>query len=152
MAMTTDAVLERRKTVTRRLGWLFLTEGDRLQLCRKVQGRRKGEPLDRLCAVEVVGVRREPLELLDRDDQPGTYARLEVDREGFPDLTPVEFVTRFFIDAQGCSWSTLVTRIEWAYLCSECETPETAGRVVEHGMCPSCLHNALRSGWSPVPA
>ena len=34
--------------------------------------------------------------------------------------------------------------------CSECGAPTrdrfTAG---DHGMCPSCLHDALRSGWSP---
>lgn len=149
VAMTADAVVDGTKDVTRRLGWLFLNEGGRLQLCRKVQGRRKGEPLDRLRAVEVVSIRREPLGLLDRDDQPGTYARLEVDREGFPDLSPREFVRRFFMEAQGCSWSTVVTRIEWAYLCSECEHPDAAERVEAHGLCSSCLHHALRSGWEP---
>jgi len=36
VALTEQAVRERRKTVTRRLGWQFLKPGDRLTLCRKV--------------------------------------------------------------------------------------------------------------------
>lgn len=47
VSLTEDAVRDRRKTVTRRLGWKFLEAGDRLTLCRKVMGRRKGEPLVR---------------------------------------------------------------------------------------------------------
>lgn len=31
--------------------------------------------------------------------------------------------------------------------CSECDTP--GAKVVEHGMCESCLHDAYRSGWQP---
>ena len=42
---TERAVVERRKTVTRRLGWRFLKPGDHLTLCRKVMGRRNCEPL-----------------------------------------------------------------------------------------------------------
>lgn len=54
VAMTTDAVIERRKTVTRRANWWedkngrrILNVGDRLTLCRKVQGRKPGEPIER---------------------------------------------------------------------------------------------------------
>lgn len=114
VAMTTDAVIERRKTVTRRKGWLFLKPGDTLTLCRKVQGRKPGEPLERLAEVEVISARRETLSLL-RDDLLG-YGRREVEREGFPGMTPGEFITRFFIDAQGISEDEFVTRIEWRYL------------------------------------
>lgn len=71
VAMTTDAVIERRKTVTRRKGWWLdkngrrlLHEGDTLTLCRKVQGRKPGEPIERLAEVEIVDVRREPLVIL----------------------------------------------------------------------------------------
>lgn len=48
VAMTTEAVRNRTKTVTRRKGWWLdsrgrriLHAGDRLTLCEKVQGRRK---------------------------------------------------------------------------------------------------------------
>ena len=50
VAMTADAVIERRKTVTRRKGWWLdkngrrlLHVGDTLTLCRKVQGRTLAE-------------------------------------------------------------------------------------------------------------
>ncbi len=61
VALTETAVRERRKTVTRRLGWAFLKPGDKLTLARKVMGRRRKdgtvEPLVRIAEVEVVSVR-----------------------------------------------------------------------------------------------
>ena len=113
VAMTTDAVLERRKTVTRRKGWSFIHPGDRLTLCAKVQGRRPGEPLVRLAEVEVIAVRREVLDLLCHGDG---YGRTEVEREGFPGMDPHEFVGRYFVEAQGIYHQDKVTRIEWRYL------------------------------------
>jgi hypothetical protein len=106
VTLTEQAVVERRKTVTRRLGWTFLKPGDRLTLCRKVMGRKKGEPLVRLAEVEVVSVTREPL--LDITDK-------DVEREGFPGWTYLQFV-RFFINHMRCKPDTEVTRIEWRYL------------------------------------
>ena len=61
VSLTETQVRARTKTVTRRAGWLMLRPGDRLTLCRKVMGRRKGEPLERITDVEVISVRREPL-------------------------------------------------------------------------------------------
>ena len=105
-ALTADAVIERRKTVTRRLGWKFVEVGDRLQLCRKVMGRKKGEPLERLAYVEVIDVRRERLDAITDDD---------VAREGFPVLTAAWFVD-FFCEEMRCEPDTEVTRVEWRYL------------------------------------
>lgn len=119
----TGAVIERRKTVTRRKGWTFLKPGDRLTLCRKVMGRKPGEPLVRIAEVEVVSVRRESLMALYGTEYGPLYryfgAKDEVRREGFPDMTPTEFVRRFFIDAQGMRPTDEVTRIEWRYLDGE---------------------------------
>lgn len=106
VSLTEDAVVERRKTVTRRLGWRFLKPGDRLTLCRKVMGRKAGEPLVRLAEVEVVSVRREPLASITADD---------VEREGFPGLSPLGFA-QFFTDHMGGDMRQPVTRIEWRYL------------------------------------
>lgn len=80
VAFTEQAVIERRKTVTRRKGWTFLKPGDTLTLCRKVQGRKGAdstvEPLVRLAEVEVVSVRRESLRrLYDWEDNPAYAAR-----------------------------------------------------------------------------
>ncbi len=115
VAMTTDAVIERRKTVTRRGGWWedktgrrIIKPGDTLTLCRKVQGRKSDEPLERLAEVEVVDVRREPLSRL---------TDAEVAAEGFPGMDTWEFYRRFFLVAQGIAWETEVTRIEWRYVC-----------------------------------
>lgn len=126
VAMTTDAVIERRKTVTRRKGWWvdkngrrILHAGDRLTLCRKVQGRKPGEPLERLAEVVVVSVRREPLCAVAGPycwDDDGRLIWPEVVAEGFPDMEPRVFMQRFFIDAQGIRAMDDVTRIEWRYL------------------------------------
>lgn len=112
VALTEEAVVARRKTVTRRLGWQFAKPGDRITLCRKVMGRR-GDPLVRLAEVEIVSVRREPLNAIDFDD---------VGREGFGvgfgGWTPLRFI-QFFTDHMGGHHSQEVTRIEWRYLGSE---------------------------------
>ncbi|WP_234795765.1 hypothetical protein [Mycobacteroides chelonae] len=107
VSLTEDAVVARTKTVTRRLGWLNLKPGDRLTLCRKVMGRKQGEPLVRLVDVEVVSVYRQQLNAITRED---------VAREGFAGWTTRRFV-KFFCDShQGCDPWSEVTRIEWRYL------------------------------------
>jgi hypothetical protein len=106
VAFTEQAVRDRRKTVTRRKGWTFLKPGDRLTLVRKAMGRKPGEPLVRICDVEVVSVRREPLYMIGGD---------ELEREGCAHLGPVEFWQRYF-SPQGIDWRDDVTRIEWRYL------------------------------------
>lgn len=106
VSLTEQAVVERRKTVTRRPGWRFLRPGDRLTLCRKVMGRKPGEPLVRLAEVEVVSVRVEPLYRISNAD---------VQREGFAGWTAEQFI-EFFREHIGlCRWDN-VTRIEWRYL------------------------------------
>src|SRR3569623_48666 len=127
VALTSEAVSERRKTVTRRKGgWRdkngrrLLKPGDTLTLCRKVQGRKPGEPIERLAEVEVTRVTREPLRVLssmDREWYLPQYAAAEMAREGFPGLPSDEFLGRYFIDAQGISVMDDVTRIEWRYVC-----------------------------------
>ena len=123
VAMTVDAVIERRKIATRRKGWAFLHAGDRLTLCRKVQGRKKGEPLDRLVEVEVVDARWESLGLLSHPDtndpEAVQYAWDEVGREGFPGMNPHDFVRQFFVEAQGMAYDDNVRRVEWRYLDEE---------------------------------
>lgn len=119
VAFTEHAVRERTKTVTRRKGWWednngrrIIRPGDRLTLCRKVMGRKKGEPLERICDVEVVAVSRHRLHHLITHPS----AALEMEREGFPELDPAQFIQRYFLDAQGMSADDFVTRIEWRYL------------------------------------
>jgi hypothetical protein len=107
VSLTEQQVRDRTKTVTRRLGWLMLKPGDRLTLVRKAMGLRKGEPLVRVAEVEVISVRREPLEAITQED---------VKAEGFRTWTPEEFVRFFCGTHKGCTPGTEVTRIEWHYL------------------------------------
>jgi hypothetical protein len=112
VSLTEAQVLARTKTVTRRLGWRFLSVGDHLTLVRKSMGRKRPngsvEPLIRLAEVEVVEVRREALCAITSDD---------VVREGFPEWEndPALFVD-FFCESMGCARDTEVTVITWRYL------------------------------------
>jgi hypothetical protein len=107
VSLTESQVRNRSKTVTRRTGWRMLRVGDQLTLCRKVMGRRRGEPLERIAAVEVTGIRRERLDAISAAD---------VIAEGFPQMTPSEFVDFFCGTHRGCDPETEITRIEWRYL------------------------------------
>lgn len=102
---TTAQFRARTKTVTRRMGWAMLGPGDVLMGVEKAQGLKKGEKVARLGPVRVVSVRREQLNLIDQED---------CNREGFPDLTPAQFIA-FFCQFNGCAPDALVTRIEFVY-------------------------------------
>ena len=106
VALTTPQVRDRTKTVARRLGWHMLRPGDRLTLCPKVRGRRPGEPLERITTVVVTAIRREPL---------NTITPADVIAEGFPRITPGEFIRLFCASHRGCRPETTVTRIQWRY-------------------------------------
>lgn len=107
VSLTEPQVRDRTKTVTRRLGWRMLLAGDQLTLCRKVMGRTHGEPLERIVSVEVVSVRREPL---------GSITAADVAAEGFPHMSPGQFVDFFCSTHRDCGPDTEVARIEWRYL------------------------------------
>lgn len=148
VALTEQAVVERRKTVTRRLGWWedkngrrLLKPGDQLTLCRKVMGRGKcldcggsgllyrtldGAMLTRACPA-CVATGREPLvrlaevEVIDVDREPLRDIEADphdVEREGFQGWTPAQFV-HFFCDEMHCTPDQIVTRIHWRYLDAE---------------------------------
>ena len=93
VSLTEPQVRARAKTVTRRAGWRMLRAGDQLTLCRKVMGRRRGEPLERIAAVEVTSVRRESLDAITAAD---------VAAEGFPQMTPAQFMSFFCRTHRGC--------------------------------------------------
>lgn len=103
-ALTEPQLLAGTKDVTRRIGWLRLKAGDRLNGVRKAMGLKKGERVHVLAEIEVVSVRREPLSWITDED---------VAREGFPHMTPIEFVAFFCASHRGCEPSTEITRIEF---------------------------------------
>ena len=104
-SLTTPQFIDGTKDVTRRLGWLFLKAGDRLMACEQCQGIKAGG-LVRLGVIEVVSIRRGPLYHIKQDD---------CRREGFPDLSPEQFVD-MFCEHMGCTIDKLVTRIEFKRL------------------------------------
>ncbi|MFE2961987.1 ASCH domain-containing protein [Nocardia tengchongensis] len=111
VSLTETQVQARTKTVTRRMGWRNLRAGDRLTLCRKVMGRRRAdghvEPLVRIVDVEVLAVSQERLGAINAD---------EVVAEGFPAMSPPEFVEFFCNSHRGCTPDSTVTRIQWRYM------------------------------------
>jgi hypothetical protein len=130
VSYTEAAVRARQKTVTRRLGWKFLKPGDRLTLCRKVMGRKPGEPLERIAEVEVVSVRREPLMAITDEDVRAECVPIAdaAGQERFDELwvadgqpwSTVQPATwawvSWFAREMDCLPETEVTRIEWRYL------------------------------------
>lgn len=100
-SLTTPQFLDGTKDITRRLGWASARPGDILGAVEKGMGLKKGEKVVRLGTIELLDVRREPLNIITADD---------VRREGFPDLSPREFV-EMFRGHNGCTARTVITRI-----------------------------------------
>ncbi|MHC5537550.1 ASCH domain-containing protein [Singulisphaera rosea] len=106
--LTSDEFRARTKTVSRRLGWSTLRPGDILKVVARPEGSKKGERGEDLGLIRVVSVRREPLNAIDEAD---------CRREGFPKLSPSEFVSKFceLGRSSGVHPEMIVTRIEFEY-------------------------------------
>jgi hypothetical protein len=105
-SMTTEQVRNRTKTVTRRNGWEDVEVGQVIQAIVKGMGLKKGEKVERICDIRVVGKRREPLNHITDEDCV---------LEGFPHLSPLDFVD-MYRRANKCQPDKIVTRIEFEYL------------------------------------
>lgn len=112
--LTTEQIVNRSKTVTRRVGWTDLKAGTVLRAVRKGMGLKKAEKVEELAIIRVVDVRRESLMRLIIDPD---YGSDECRREGFPDMDPSNF-TRMFRRTQGLigNLAAEVTRIEFEYV------------------------------------
>ena len=71
-----------------------------------MHGIKKGEKIQVLCQIRVVDVRMEPLDAITQEDCV---------KEGFPDMTPQEFVA-MFAERMECSANHEVNRIEFEYV------------------------------------
>jgi hypothetical protein len=109
-ALTREQFLDGSKDVTRRGSWLFLKAGDVLMAVEQAQGLSKGQKVVRLGPIVVISARREMLDALTADP---VYGASEVKREGFPQMTPAEFVAFFCRSHRGCTPGTVITRIEF---------------------------------------
>lgn len=104
-ALTTQQILDRTKTVTRRRGWANLKPGTLIRAVRKGMGLKPGEQVEPLAILCVVGVRREPLHAIDDDD---------VECEGF--IMPAHEFIEMFCGEMGGDRYQIVTRIEFRYI------------------------------------
>lgn len=106
-ALTTKQIRNQSKTVTRRLGWHWLKLGELLQPVVKGQGIPKGGHVQKIGKpIRVVDVTREPLAT--------GVSQSDVMREGFPRMSPQEFV-EMFCQHNGCRPTSIVTRIVFSY-------------------------------------
>lgn len=104
--LTTRQLLERSKTVTRRLGWEFLKPGEVLLAVDKCMGLKPGQVSQTLATIQVISATRVSLDKIDA---------LDVAREGFPGMEPEAFVA-MFCKHMKCAPDTPVTRIEFRYV------------------------------------
>lgn len=114
-SLTTQQFRDRKKWVTRRLKWDNLASGDVLMGVEKAMGLKPGEKIVRLGLIQIVSVRREPLQLM--IDDP-IYGVEEAYKEGFPDLTGAQFV-EMFCKHMKCEPSFAPNRIEYDYVDEE---------------------------------
>lgn len=105
-ALTTSQVRAKTKTVTRRIGWLFLKAGDVLWAVEKCRGLKKGEKVKRICQIRVVSVRNEALRDITKED---------CIKEGFPEMEPSDFSAMFALHNK-CGLGAEITRIEFEYV------------------------------------
>lgn len=111
-SLTTEQFKAKTKTVTRRVGWKFLNPGDLVMGCKKCMGLKPGEAIERLGMIKIKSVRREDLSDLLFDPY---YGASEVIKEGFPHMTPKEFV-EMFVDHMRGDKNQEVTRIEFEHI------------------------------------
>lgn len=105
--LTTQQIQQRTKTVTRRFGWYFLKPGDLVQPVRQGQGLKPGQKVQKLGPpIRIVSVRQEPLDRITQAD---------VVREGFPGMTPNDFLQMFLEKYPSRRPMDEVNRIEFEY-------------------------------------
>lgn len=106
--LTTSQVRKRQKTVTRRDGWYFLKPGDIVNACVKCQGLKKGEKVEKICQIQILNTREEPINHITPED---------VTREGFPEWTTEQFI-QMYCRFNKKNFNDMTNRIEFRYLVS----------------------------------
>ena len=104
--LTTKQFINKTKTVTRRNGWKHIKIGDFIQGCEKCQGLKKGEKINKLSTIQILKTEFVPL---------NTITKSDCIKEGFPDMTPAEFVA-FYCKHNKCKPTDLVNRIEFVHV------------------------------------
>ena len=110
--LTKEQYRNKTKFVTRRLRWGFTKVGDIYNGVEKALGLKKGEKMVKMGQHMITGHRWERLDLMLTKPE---YGAQEVILEGFPDMTPQEFVN-MFCQHNRCAPEELVNRIRFEYL------------------------------------
>jgi len=135
-AMTTPQIQAREKLVTRRDGWPNLKVGEIYWAVKKSMGLKKGETVERLALLQCVGNRRERLYKMIADPE---YGKAECILEGFPDMTPAEFVEMYVKAKKGRHAGDEVSRIEFRYVLKAGPScPEVITVPEKIATCPLC--------------
>ncbi len=116
--LTTRQILAETKTETRRLGWSDLQPGELFWAVEKCMGLKKGSKHNVLKLLRCRKNIREELESIDAS---------AVRREGFPGMTPADFVD-MFCKHNGCDPTALVSVISFGYCDRETTDREMAIR------------------------
>jgi hypothetical protein len=111
-SLTTPQIKAGTKTVTRRLGWADLKPGEQVMACVKCMGIPKGGHVEKIRVIECVSNREEPLCQM---TNVLAYGDAEVKREGFPKMTPQQFVDMFCKHMKVEAWEC-VNRVEFRYI------------------------------------
>lgn len=104
--LTTAQMYSKTKTKTRRLGWWNLSPGEILNAVEKGQGLKRGEKMRHIGPIQEVEHHSEPLNAI---------TQAEVIAEGFPELTPHQFV-EMFCRANKCAADEMVNVITFTHL------------------------------------
>lgn len=104
--LTKSQIKSRTKDVTRRLGWYFLRPGVILNAVEKSMGLKRGEKVVCICQIKVISTKVECLNEITKN---------ECSREGFPEMTPEEFISMFCAHNH-CNSDHWVNRIEFEYI------------------------------------
>lgn len=114
--LTTPQFIDGTKDVTRRLGWALLRKGEHFMAVRQAQGLKKGQKIEQLGECICKSNIPERLDWIGmfpvRGRPEDMHTKPEVEREGFPDLTPEQFVDMFCKEMH-CTPSTIINRIEF---------------------------------------
>lgn len=132
--MTIEPMYQHLKTCTSRNGWLRAYVGQEVMAIEKGQGIPRGGHVVKIGLIRFLLVRFEPLRRM--IDEP-EYGRWKVVAEGFPLMTPAEFV-EMYCRANKCDPERIITHIEFEPLYPKRETARDFERAeVEQGRWPN---------------
>ena len=110
--LTQHQMRNRTKSVTRRVGWAFLKEGDLISAVVQGQGLKLNESPVRIGMIRIIGCRAE---LLSRVVDDPEYGKSEMVLEGFPGMKPEDFVVMLEATNKDANVS-IINRIEFEFV------------------------------------